>query len=139
MGAIADISAQQCWQRLGKEKASRLIDVRTQVEWTYVGVPDLAPLGKEALFIEWQHFGSSQPNPDFVSSLMALLDANRAQPLFFICRSGQRSRAAATAMAQQSFTACFNVTDGFEGALDENNHRGQKQGWKAASLPWKQT
>ena len=158
MGAFAEVSSAQCWEQLQKDTraggtsaadTSVLIDVRTRAEWAFVGVPDLSSLGKEVLFIEWQHFGAPQPDPDFVSSLTALLGADRSlRSLFFLCRSGQRSRAAAaaaaTAMAQQSSAQqssfdCFNVADGFEGGLDENKHRGQKGGWKAAGLPWKQS
>ena len=153
MGALAEISSTQCWEQLQKDTraadtrvadTSVLIDVRTRAEWAFVGVPDLSSLGKEVLFIEWQHFGAKLPDPDFVSSLTALLGKDRSSgSLFFLCRSGQRSRAAATIMAQQSsFESsfdCFNVADGFEGGLDENKHRGQKGGWKAAGLPWKQS
>ena len=158
MGALAEISSTQCWEQLQKDAnaantsaagTSVLIDVRTRAEWAFVGVPDLSSLGKEVLFIEWQHFGAKLPDPDFVSSLTALLGKDRSSgSLFFLCRSGQRSRAAAaaaaaTAMAQQSsFESSFdffNVADGFEGGLDENKHRGQKGGWKAAGLPWKQS
>ena len=150
MGALAEISSTQCWEQLQKDTRAAdtnvLIDVRTRAEWAFVGVPDLSSLGKDVLFIEWQHFGAKLPDPDFVSSLTALLGKDRSSgSLFFLCRSGQRSRAAAaaTAMAQQSsFESSFdffNVADGFEGGLDENKHRGQKGGWKAAGLPWKQS
>ncbi len=30
------------------------------------------------------------------------------------------------------------VEGGFEGPLDENNHRGRVEGWKARGLPWVQ-
>ena len=144
MGALAEISSTQCWEQLQKDTRAAdtnvLIDVRTRAEWAFVGVPDLSSLGKDVLFIEWQHFGAKLPDPDFVSSLTALLGKDRSSgSLFFLCRSGQRSRAAATAMVQQSSFDCFNVADGFEGGLDENKHRGQKAGWKAAGLPWKQS
>ena len=152
MGALAEISSAQCWEQLQNDASaantSVLIDVRTRAEWAFVGVPDLSSLGKEVLFIEWQHFGAKLPDPDFIPSLAALLAADPSLgSLFFLCRSGQRSRAAAAAvaaaaatiMAQQSSFDCFNVADGFEGGLDENKHRGQKSGWKAAGLPWKQS
>ncbi len=142
-GAVIDVSARQCWERLQQEKKSVLIDVRTQAEWTYVGVPDLTPLQHEdfqqPLFVQWRHLGAPQPDPNFASSLTALLSGESAQPLFFLCRSGQRSRAAAEVMAQQGFSACFNVADGFEGGVDKHGHRGQKTGWKASGLPWRQT
>jgi len=59
-------------------------------------------------------------------------------PLFFLCRSGARSRAAAIALTEAGYGPCFNIKDGFEGALDTKRHRGAL-GWKAAGLPWLQT
>jgi rhodanese-related sulfurtransferase len=59
--------------------------------------------------------------------------------LFFICRSGSRSLAAAKAMAAIGYRACHNVAPGFEGPLDDERHRGALGGWKAAGLPWQQS
>ena len=61
-------------------------------------------------------------------------DAN----LFFLCRSGVRSRSAAVAMTAVGFKAAHNIAGGFEGDLDEERHRGRSNGWKAAGLPWRQ-
>ena len=47
-----------------------------------------------------------------------------------------RSRSAAMALTASGFSKAFNVSDGFEGAVDERQHRGRKEGWKAAGLPW---
>jgi rhodanese-related sulfurtransferase len=58
--------------------------------------------------------------------------------LFFICRSGSRSLAAAKAMATAGYRACHNVAGGFEGPLDDERPRGSVGGWKAAGLPWLQ-
>ena len=60
-------------------------------------------------------------------------------PLYFLCRSGIRSKAAAIAMAEAGFTACFNVAGGFEGPPDDRGHRGGSSGWKAEGLPWRQS
>ena len=55
-----------------------------------------------------------------------------------LCRSGQRSRAAATALTAAGFTSAYNIADGFEGSRDEAGHRGTSSGWKALDLPWLQ-
>jgi rhodanese-related sulfurtransferase len=60
----------------------------------------------------------------------------RDAALLFICRSGNRSRAAAEAMTALGFRRCYNVAEGFEGHHDNARHRGQLDGWKAAGLPW---
>ncbi|MFO7579762.1 MAG: rhodanese-like domain-containing protein, partial [Nitrosomonas halophila] len=59
--------------------------------------------------------------------------------LMFICRSGNRSDHAATIMSQNGFPDCYNILEGFEGDKDESGHRGRKNGWKAAGLPWVQS
>jgi len=37
------------------------------------------------------------------------------------------------------YSQAFNVGDGFEGDVDEQGHRGNRNGWKAANLPWRQS
>jgi rhodanese-related sulfurtransferase len=93
------------------------------------------------LTIEWQSFPSMARNADFEAALAAQLKAagvSEATPIFFLCRSGARSRAAATAMTAKGFTKCFNVSAGFEGDLDGERRRGRENGWKADGLPWMQ-
>ena len=135
-----DVSPEESWKRLSQENAGQLIDVRTNAEWSFVGIPDLTPLGRQTLFCEWQFFPSA-PNPQFVQQMIEVLKRNSYQPgapLFFLCRSGARSRAAAIAMTEAGYGPCFNIAEGFEGGLDSENHRGRSAGWKAAGLPWVQ-
>jgi rhodanese-related sulfurtransferase len=116
--------------------------VRTAAEWNYVGLPDLSAIGAPLLRVEWQSFPSGSLNPGFVESLDAALralGAGRDASLFFICRSGARSAAAAAAMTAAGYRHCFNVAGGFEGRRDEYGHRGTVEGWKAAKLPWSQS
>ena len=51
---VDDVEVEEVWERLKRDPASVLIDVRTQAEWTFVGVPDISSLGKQLLLIEWQ-------------------------------------------------------------------------------------
>ena len=138
---VPDISVQETWLRLGADKEAVLIDVRTRAEWSFVGLPDLAEIGKPVLTVEWLTFPDSRPNAGFVERLRELLDTagtKKDAELFFICRSGARSRSAAEAMAAVGYTRCHNVADGFEGPLDGSSRRGRVAGWKAAGLPWGQ-
>lgn len=142
IGYAGDVSAEEAWQRLAAAPEATLIDVRTQAEWTYVGIPHLGELGKETVLIEWQQFPSGAIVPDFARRLAAELEAvgiGNDAPLYFICRSGVRSRAAAIAMTNAGFTHCYNVAPGFEGPLDQTRHRNAIAGWKVAGLPWIQT
>ena len=40
-GYAGDINPSETWQVLEDEPESVLVDVRTDAEWTYVGLPDL--------------------------------------------------------------------------------------------------
>lgn len=136
-----DISPQEAWARLEGDPRAQLVDVRTMAEWNFVGLPDLSPLGRRAHCIEWQTFPTMAVNPAFAAEAegaVTAAGADRDTPIFFLCRSGARSRAAAAALAAVGFTQAFNVANGFEGDPDAQRHRGNINGWKAEGLPWRQ-
>lgn len=138
---VDEVPAEETWSRLKMDRTSLLIDVRTRAEWTFVGVPDLSAVGKQVITIEWQSYPEGQVDPAFISRLQDVVEKvgqGKDTDLFFICRSGSRSRSAAEAMAGVGYRHCHNVADGFEGPLDTNRHRGQVAGWKASGLPWQQ-
>ena len=137
-GYAGDVTAATAWKILSENNDAILIDVRTRAEWNYVGLPELAPIGKKPALLEWQVFPGMQQNPEFMSALGNAV-ANKDTPLLFLCRSGARSAAAAKAMTAAGYSTCFNVADGFEGPLDAQGKRGSAAGWKAAGLPWRQT
>lgn len=133
-----DLSPQDAWELLKSDPACRLVDCRTQAEWSYVGVPDLKSIGKECAFVEWISFPAGGQNPNFVAEVR-VVQTLPASPVLFLCRSGVRSIAAATAMTQAGYSACYNVLEGFEGDKDGNKHRGCTGGWKHHGLPWIQS
>jgi rhodanese-related sulfurtransferase len=142
VGYAGDILAADAHTLLEGDSTSVLIDVRTQAEWTYVGAPDIRALGKTPLFLEWQTYPSMAVDANFTDRLGALLQSGsveRGASLLFLCRSGARSRHAAIAMTSAGWGPCFNVSDGFEGQLDDSRRRGGISGWKAGGLPWTQT
>lgn len=137
-----DKTVLETWEALAGDAGATLVDVRTQAEWSYVGLPSLEALGKSPLLVEWQRFPTMELSGDFVERLSAELAARgvgRDAPIYFLCRSGARSRSAAMAMTAAGFEQCFNVADGFEGPRDGDGHRGTQAGWKAAGLPWVQS
>ena len=141
VGHVEDVPVAEVWVRLKDDPGSVLIDVRTRAEWTFVGLPDLNEIGKRVLMVEWQTCPESKIDAGFSDRMTKALDAagaNKDSELFFICRSGARSRMAAEAMANAGYRRCRNVADGFEGPLDDDRHRGQVAGWKAAGLAWVQ-
>jgi rhodanese-related sulfurtransferase len=141
-GYAGDVSAVDAYSMLENDAAAVLVDVRTKAEWAYVGAPDLASLGKETIFVEWQEFPSMKVAPDFAPRLGDILRArgvSASTAVLFLCRSGARSRAAAIAMTEAGQERCFNIADGFEGPLDDKRRRGVVRGWKAQGLPWAQS
>lgn len=140
--AVDDVSVEQVWARLKADPKAVLIDVRTRAEWNFVGTPDLSEVGRSPVLVEWQSFPEGSLNATFLDQLATKLEelgAGHETELFFICRSGVRSRHAASAAAGAAYKKCHNVAEGFEGPLDPGNHRrGHSAGWKAAGLPWRQ-
>ena len=132
-----DLTAKETWSRLAEETGALLIDVRTPEEWAFVGVPDLAGLGKEVVFVPWTLFPDKRANPEFEDTI-ARYATDKEVALLFLCRSGVRSRNAAIAMTERGYARCYNVADGFEGPKGETDHRGTVAGWKFDGLAWKQ-
>ena len=138
----ADASPEETWATLATQPGAALVDVRTAAEWAFVGLPDLSSTPAKLLQVQWQTYPSMQVNPDFVEEVMRGLHSAGSgpdSPVFFICRSGARSAAAAAALTAAGFARCFNVAGGFEGNRDARGHRGTVEGWKAADLPWAQS
>jgi len=95
-----EISVGGAYALLKEDPKAALVDVRTQAEWTWVGVPDLSELGKTPVFIEWASYPAMRPAADFAQRVIAELKARGADqetPILFLCRSGVRSLAAARA------------------------------------------
>jgi rhodanese-related sulfurtransferase len=140
-GYKADIGPDEVWNRLANGAGGVLIDVRSRAEWAFVGAPDLSSIGKQVVFAVWKDFPAMQVDPDFARLLGAVLagqGVDRDADLYFLCRSGGRSAAAAAVMTAGGYANCFNVAGGFEGGHDEKGQRGNTGGWKAAGLPWRQ-
>jgi rhodanese-related sulfurtransferase len=134
---VENVAPTRTWEALRADAGARLIDVRTDAEWNFVGVPDLHEAGKQAVLIPWQMYPTMQRNGRFEDDLkQAGLTPDNT--LYFICRSGARSMAAAEAARAAGFPQVFNVADGFEGPPDAQGHRGGTAGWKAENLPWRQ-
>lgn len=134
-GYEGDLTAVEGWKFLEEDADALLIDVRTVAEWVYVGLPDLSRLGRNVICVQWKQWPNMEVNPEFVSHLEAE-GVTRDRPLLLLCRSGGRSRDAAVALTAAGFGPCYNISDGFEGDLDESRRRGRKNGWKVADLPW---
>ena len=130
MSYAGDLTPQDAWAKL--EEGAVLVDVRTEGEWAHIGIPDTKATDNDPLFIQWT-FPGGIPNPDFVEQLKQQAPEDTEAELLFLCRSGQRSIAAAIAATQAGFTA-YNVLEGFEGEPDRYGER-TVNGWKNRGLP----
>jgi len=132
-----DVTPAEAWEWLKTNPKTKLVDVRTQAEWVYVGVPDLTAADKKPILVSWQIFPAMVANPAFVQQVQAQ-GIQPGDQIVLLCRSGVRSLAAAKALAAAGFTDSWNISDGFEGTLDGDRHRGTVSGWKQSGLPWAQ-
>ncbi len=107
---------------------AQLVDVRTLEERKYVGhVPG-------SLHVAWASGTNLTRNPRFARELEAKVGKDTT--VLLLCRSGKRSDLAADTAAKAGFTRVFNVLEGFEGEIDEQQHRGVSDGWRQHGLPW---
>ena len=94
-GYAGDKMPKEAWDILERDPGACLIDVRTEAEWRYVGLPKLDSLGKPTHCVCWQIFPDNKVNDRFVDEVKAQ-GVRPDQTLLLLCRSGQRSRSAAT-------------------------------------------
>ena len=121
------VSPEEAWL-LYSQGLAQIVDIRTAEELRLVGrVPDIP-------HVAWATGLSMNRNPRFLRELEA--KAAKTEPVLLLCRSGKRSHAAAEAAAKAGFRQVFNITEGFEGDLDEQQRRGQLGGWRLRGLPW---
>ncbi len=135
-----DVTCKEAWEALANDPAAILVDVRTQVEWQLIGKPDLSSIAKEPVYLQWVTMQGV--NKNFVEELQAALEERgvaKDQPVYFMCQSGGRSKMSAMQCTTLGYTRCYNVADGFEGDLDDQQHRNSVNGWKFSGLPWVQS
>ena len=133
---VENVAPKQVWEALVSHPDARLVDVRTDIEWAQIGVPDLTEAGKQPALVSWQVAPAMAVNPQFLEQLRAA-GVGEEDHVFFLCRSGVRSQAAAQVAAAAGFKHTYNIADGFEGPPDGQGMRGRVAGWQADDLPWK--
>ena len=132
-----DLLPKMALERLSDNPGALFVDVRSKAEHKYVGYPE------NSILIPWIDEPSWEPNPDVFYD--AVVDAlfNRNDKLesevILICRSGFRSNEALKCLQSKGFNNVAHVASGFEGDLDENNHRGNLNGWRYDGMPWTQS
>ncbi|MBW9249146.1 MAG: rhodanese-like domain-containing protein [Acidithiobacillus ferriphilus] len=128
--SVIHLAARDAFNFLQEHSQAVLVDVRSEMEFLFVGHP------KEALSIPWRDTPDWEINPDFLARVRRATSLNR--PTLLICRSGQRSLEAGLFLRASGFGAVYNVTHGFEGDLNDQHCRSSLNGWRFDGLPWEQ-
>ncbi|MHB1301332.1 MAG: rhodanese-like domain-containing protein [Burkholderiales bacterium] len=127
---MKSLNPKEAFQFLKNNPNAVLVDVRSEIEFLFVG----HPVG--SIHVPWNDGPDWEINPDFVAHVKKI--ANEARPVLLICRSGVRSLEAGKALKEAGFKEIYNVQHGFEGDLDESHRRSSLNGWRHAGLPWEQ-
>ena len=129
---MENLDPKQSWALLQENPAAVMVDVRTAIEHSFVGHPP------ESIHIAWKEFPGMQLNEQFVDQVAEKV-TDKSTPVLLLCRSGVRSVAAAKELEKAGYQAVINILEGFEGALDDEKHRGNIDGWRFHGLPWEQS
>jgi len=124
------LSPTEAYDLLHAAPGAKLVDVRSRAELDWVGrIPD-------SVDIEWASYPGMKSNPHFITQLEQQVEKEAL--VMFICRSGARSHHAATLAKQAGYASCYNILEGFEGDMNNDQQRNVINGWRAAGLPWVQ-
>jgi putative nucleotidyltransferase with HDIG domain len=136
---LKPLSAKQAWQMIQDNPRAVLVDIRSSMEYLFVGHP------RGAVHVPWIDEPEWTVNPHFVTDIRKLMlggaaceEEGSCAPVILICRSGKRSKEAGKALLGADFREVYHVDEGFEGDLDENHHRSSLGGWRHHGLPWEQ-
>lgn len=139
MSQVHDLSPVAAYQYLQDTPNSLLIDIRSSMEYLFVG----HPVG--SVHIAWIDEPDWSINPDFATEIEQTLrsrfpdvDPKQNAKVLLICRSGKRSAEAGETLHEAGFQHVLHVDEGFEGERDENHQRSTLGGWRFHKLPWEQ-
>lgn len=137
--AVKSISPQDAWQLIQDDSRTVLIDVRSDMEYLFVGH------AKGSIHVSWIDAPEWRVNANFGTEVRKVMlggisrdDTHPCAPVVLICRSGKRSLEAGEELIRQGFRDVYNIDEGFEGNLDEDHHRSTLGGWRYRGLPWEQ-
>jgi len=136
---VAPLSPKEAWQMLQDDPRAVLIDIRSTMEFLFVGHPT------GSVHVAWIDEPDWTPNPHFVTDVRTVMLGGAfshenigSAPVILICRSGKRSLDAGEALLGAGFDDVFHVDEGFEGELNDHHQRSTSGGWRFHALPWEQ-
>ena len=118
---LKDITPQEAWDLMSEDPRALLVDIRSSMEYLFVGHP------KGAVHVAWIDEPDWTINPHFVTDIRKLLlggvvctEEEHCAPVILICRSGKRSLDAGKTLLEAGLVYVFHVDEGFEGDLDND-------------------
>ena len=135
---LNEISPQQAMDILNADSRALLVDIRSSMEYLFVGHPS------GSVHVPWIDEPDWLVNPDFVKEIRQLLlggvceQSDGGPPVILICRSGKRSKEAGIALIEAGIQNVYHIDEGFEGELNEHHQRSSSGGWRFRGLPWEQ-
>lgn len=135
---VKSISPKDAWSMLQDHPNAVLIDVRSAMEYLFVGHP------AGAINVAWIDEPTWKVDPNFSIEVRKVIlggvssEKSGSVPVLLICRSGKRSLEAGEVLIEDGLTEIYNVEDGFEGELSGEHHRSSLGGWRFEGLPWEQ-
>ena len=136
--APRSITPNQAFDMLNEHPNAILVDVRSSMEFLFVG----HPVG--AVHIAWIDEPDWDINPNFSTEIRQLMlggvcgEEESHPAIILICRSGKRSLEAGQRLIDDGFDHVYNIDEGFEGELNEHHQRSTVGGWRFRGLPWEQ-
>ncbi len=137
--AVKPLLPAEAHELVEKDPRAVLIDVRSNMEFLFIG----HPMG--AINIAWIDEPDWKINEHFAADVRKLLLGGLSHlqnigsaPVVLICRSGKRSLEAGELLLKEGFADVYNVIEGFEGELDDRHQRSTTAGWRFDDLPWEQ-
>jgi len=136
---VQSVTPVEAYRLVEKDQRVVLIDVRSSMEFLFVGHP------RGSVHVPWIDEPDWIVNPYFVTEVRKVMlggvgmdDHDSDAPVVLICRSGKRSLEAGKLLIEGGFMQVYNVSEGFEGELDDSHHRSTLGGWRFHGLPWEQ-
>lgn len=136
---VQTLTPVEAWEMLEANQRVVMIDVRSSMEFLFVGHP------RGSVHVPWIDAPSWTVNADFITEVRKVMlggigigEHGDDAPVVLICRSGKRSLEAGKLLIGNGFTTVYNIEEGFEGELDGEHHRSTVGGWRFHGLPWEQ-
>lgn len=133
------IGCKEAWQLLKEDPRTMLIDIRSSMEYLFIGHPE------GAINVPWIDEPDWIINANFVPEVRKVMLGGLASEteegcaaIVLICRSGKRSQEAEKKLINNGLSNVCHIDKGFEGDLDDFHHRSTSGGWRYHGLPWQQ-